>query len=84
MHQPEQWGLLQFVSDKPLPEPKLEPERQVLMALYHAQKRAQRETSRYPTTPTVVVERFEGTSSQWRAWHGDFTIDHESRLTRYR
>jgi hypothetical protein len=84
MHQPEHWGLLQFVSDVPLPQPKLPPEPAALMRLYHWQARYKKEHGSYTSDlsdfPGDAPDRFEASTTQWRAWIGTHTVDHEGRL----
>lgn len=89
MHQPEHWGLLQFSDGTPLPTPTLEPERARLMAVYHAQHRFRSKSGRWASELSQLgLEtagiRLEATGYQWSAQLGDWMIDHESRLRRFR
>lgn len=80
MHQPEQWGLLQFAKDETLPRPTLDPDQVELMRFYHAQIAYRAEHGSWD--PSLVGEgvQFECTSSQFLARKGAWTVDHESRL----
>lgn len=84
MHQPERWGMLQFTDGvHPLPEPKIAPEAERLMRLYHAQAKFRAEHGRYGALLEVTAEHdfeFEGTHNLWLARLGTYQVDHESRL----
>ncbi len=85
MHQPEHWGLLEFVNtteDPQVPYAGLD-ERRRLAEAYHAQRAFRAEHGRWAMTGEVAEGvTFETTSSQFVGRLGKWRIDQESRLTR--
>jgi len=83
MHQPEQWGQLQFVGGEASEAPKLDPEQVELMRFYHAQREHRARIGQWSADSTGLgfeAISVETTSTQFVARLGAWSVDQDSRL----
>lgn len=83
MHQPERWGFLHFQTEHaPLAPPRYPVDARWLSAFFHSQRALPHFATDVQDVPGVWPKDLVllGTRDQFRAWLGDWSIDHDGRL----